>query len=321
VFYLRADDAMRMPTAMRQGLSMALGIASLVMFQDALLRLGLQHCMRWVMVGAVPGLMLGMGQALMGADRVQGMSSEPSHMADMLVFSFLPACMLAPLRKRTRQIAVLAGLALLLATLSTTGFLKALFIVGAFFAARGQLGRGLMWVALAIAISYALLSLYPDNYVFLILSFMSAMYEQTGELGTGSFIDRFFGFVGPLSQLINWHGWLGFGFGGDTVYFDSLFSPETADAIREVKGEIAAISSLQGKMLMYGGVAGYAIYLAAWRRAFLSTPRGHLARVMLPALFAASLFSLGPTFLPYLWIWLAIAATSGNQPDFTRHVE
>jgi hypothetical protein len=31
---------------------------------------------------------------------------------------------------------------------------------------------------------------------------------------------------------------------------------------------------------------------------------------MLPTVFAASLFSLGPFFLPYVWLWLAFGATA-----------
>jgi hypothetical protein len=147
---------------------------------------------------------------------------------------------------------------------------------------------------------------------------MFTIYEQKCQLGTGSFIDRFFGFAGPLSQLSGFHGWFGYGFGGDTVYFDRLFDEETAAAIREVKGEILSISSLQGKMLMYGGVAGYVLYLYAWKRSLFQVPRAHIARVMIPTIFASSLFSLGPLFLPYVWFWLSIGACASEDIPAAR---
>ncbi|GAC1608728.1 MAG: hypothetical protein NVS3B3_13850 [Aquirhabdus sp.] len=129
----------------------------------------------------------------------------------------------------------------------------------------------------------------------------------------GSFIDRFFGFIGPFSLLNQLHTWLGFGLGADSVYFDRLFSPETAEAIRAVKGGIVSISSLQGKMLLYGGVWGYGIYLWAWVIAWRAAPKGQAAKLMIPALFLSSMFSLAPLFLPYVWLWLAFGVTSPSQ--------
>jgi hypothetical protein len=315
-----ADWVQRTPTALRQALSMAMGLTTFLMWCDALERLGLRRAMRWVLVGALPSLALAAAQFLTGQERVQGFSSEPSHLADMLVFALLPACALADLPLRRRLATAVVGAGALLATFSTTGFLKALLALLGVFAARGQLLRGLAIVVVAVIGGYGLLSLYPDNYVFLILSFMQTAYEQSGDLVTGSFIDRFFGLVGPLSVLDDPHAWLGYGFGGDTVYFDRLFSPETASAIREVKGELVSISSLQGKLLMYGGVVGYGLYLAAVWYALRLTPRGHLARVMVVAVFLSSLFSLGPMFLPYVWLWLAVAgaAHSDFEPSSSR---
>ena len=52
-------------------------------------------------------------------------------------------------------------------------------------------------------------------------------------------------------------------------------------------------------MFLYGGVAGYLLYLCAWWMAWRAAPRRHPARFLIPTVFAASLFSLGPLFLPY----------------------
>jgi hypothetical protein len=289
------------------------------MFQDAILRLGIPASTRWLMWGCIPSLMVGATQISLGVDRVQGFSSEPSHMADMLVFAFLPACAVACAPIRLRRLLALFGIVILVATFSTTGFLKAVFVVLVYFYLRGQLVRGLIWAIVLACIVLLVLDFFPDNYVFAIFRFMFDTYEQTGQLlGAGSFVDRFYGFIGPLSQLDGLHGWLGYGFGGDTVYFDRLFDADTANAIRDVKGDTVSISSLHGKMLMYGGVAGYLIYLFAWKRSLANVPRTHIARVMVPAVFASSLFSLGPLFLPYVWLWLAIGTCASTQKSLTH---
>jgi hypothetical protein len=315
----RADFDARMVTWPRQSISMLLGLSSYLMFQDTILRLGIPGAARGLLWGCAPSVMLGAFQIFSGDYRAQGFSTEPSHMADMLVFAFLPACAVADVSVKIRRLLALVGIALLIATFSTTGYLKALAAVLVFIYLSGKLVQGGIYLLSLLVIGYIALNVFSGNYVFTIVGYMFTTYEQTGQLGTGSFIDRFFGFVGPLSQLNGLHGWLGYGFGGDAVYFDRLFDEETAAAIREVKGEILSISSLQGKMLMYGGVAGYLLYLYAWKRSLYQVPRAHIARVMIPTVFASSLFSLGPLFLPYVWLWLSIGAcASGHIPAARR---
>jgi hypothetical protein len=77
-----------------------------------------------------------------------------------------------------------------------------------------------------------------------------------------------------------------------------------------VKGNIVGIASLQGKVLLYGGVVGYSVYLLTWWRAWRAAPPRHEARFVLPTIFASAFFSLGPFFMPYTWLWLAIATTA-----------
>ncbi len=313
-----ADVDSRMVTWPRQSISMLLGLSSYLMFQDAILRLGSPGAARGFLWGSAPSVMLGAIQIFGGDYRIQGFSSEPSHMADMLIFAFLPACAVADVSVKMRRLLALAGIALLIATFSTTGYLKALGAATIYFYLRGKLGRGGIWLLSLFVLGYIALNAFPDNYVFTIVGAVFTIYEQTGQLGTGSFIDRFFGFVGPLSQLNGLHGWFGYGFGGDTVYFNRLFDEETAAAIREVKGEISSISSLQGKMLMYGGVVGYALYLYAWKRSLFKVPQAHIARVITPTIFVSSLFSLGPLFLPYVWLWLAIGACASTDKSLAQ---
>jgi hypothetical protein len=310
----QVDSALRMSTAPRQGISLALGLTSFLMFQDALVRLPLHKAFRWTVLGGLPSLAMCAFQIVHGDYRIQGFSSEPSQLGDMLVLSFLPACAFARLRVYQRTVVMMSGAVSLLAAFSGTALMKAVFAIFSLSAVRGHFARGLIITACALALIYGVLLLYPDNYIFNLYSLFQ-VYLDSGTLVGGSFIDRFFGFVGPLRTLGELHGWFGLGLGGDTVYFDRIFDPDTAAAIRNEKGAIASISSLQAKMLLYGGVLGYILYLAAWFTAWRDTPKRHPARFMIPTVLAASLFSIGPLFLPYVWLWLAIGSTAKTQRD------
>ncbi len=317
--WLRADVYVRNYVAVRQGLSLGLGFTSYLMFQDAITRLGLRSACRWIVVGALPSLGVCGVQILKGDYRIQGYSSEPSHLGDMLVLAFLPACAFAGLRLRRQFTLMFSGGAALMASFSGTAIMKAVFEMFSLFAVKGHVLRGLIIASIGLGAAYGVLLLYPDNYIFQLWGLFSVFLDE-GTLVGGSFIDRFFGLVGPLNMMDRPAGWLGVGLGGDTIYFDQMFDPATADAIRSQKQSVPSISSHQGKMLLYGGVAGLALYLSAWVAAWRAAPRLHPARFMIPTVFAASMFSLGPFFLPYVWLWLAFGASASALREHNADV-
>src|SRR6266404_3371608 len=277
------DESMRAPTALRQAVSLALGFATFLMFQDAMVRIGWRQACRWIVLGGLPSLTLCGLQIAQGNFRIQGFSAEPSLLGDMLVFAFLPGCAFASMKLRHRVLLMTAGAFSLLASFSGTGIMKAAFAGLSYSVVRGQIVRGMILVVCALSLTYGILLLYPDNYIFMLFDLFKSFLESGTLLG------------------------------GDTVYLDRIFDEETAAAIRLEKNAIASISSLQAKMLLYGGVLGYGFYLAAWWTAWRTTPKAHPARFMLPTAFAASVFSLGPFFLPYIWLWLAFGATAHDR--------
>lgn len=312
------EEALRVPTALRQGVSFALGLSSFVMFQDALLRIGHRAAFRFIVWGCLPSFLLVPFQAFTGVFRVQGFSTEPAQFADILVFAFLPACAAAALRPRLRWALFALGTITLLSTFSSTGFMKLALVLLCFYIGTGRALHGAAVLGAGIVATYLLLSLWPENYVFSTFILLYQAWDASSELLSITFVDRYMGLVGPLQMLAQPHAWLGLGFGADSVYFYQLFEPDVADAIREVKWVLPSIGSLQGKMLMYGGAAGYAIYAAAWLGAWRATPQGHPARYLIPAVYLASLFSLAPFFLPYVWLWLAFGATASEPAGLPR---
>jgi hypothetical protein len=197
--------------------------------------------------------------------------------------------------------------------LSSTSYMKALCLGLIFSVARGVFFKGLFVIVISMLLGFFVLNLEPNNYVFNNLIDLYNVVLDGATLTSVSLVDRFFGLIGPLGMLNQVHAWLGYGLGGDSVYFMQMFSGDVLDLMLEQRGEVPQISPLQGKMLMYGGVWGYIIYLSIWVVAWKQAPKGHIARTMLPALFLGSLFSMGPFFLPYIWLWLAISVASGKQ--------
>jgi hypothetical protein len=301
---------LRIASALRQGLSYTLGLTTFLMFVDALARLGQVACARLLIFSMLPTFALVVWQVVGGTMRAQGFSSEPSLLADMLVWGFIPACLTCAWRAVVRFVLFSLGSLLLFLTFSTTGFMKFGFVVLLHFSARRQFAYAALAVSTFATLLWFVLSSFPENYVVYVIDYMAKKYDETGTLTSGSFTDRFYGLAGPLSGLSSWHGWLGFGLGGDAIHYSKLFDSETEAAIREVKGDTFALSSLQGKVFLYGGIIGYLAYLRAWWLAFNAAQKGHISRYVLPSIFVGSLFSLGAFFLPYTWLWLAIACTA-----------
>ncbi len=315
---IAANTQLRLAAATRQGIALALGVCTFLMFQDCLLRLGRNQACAAIAIGTLPSLALAFVQVAFGTARVSGFSSEPSHFADFLVFAALPALLMLRANVAIRAVLIILATGALVATFSSTGFFKAGVMLLAVYMLKGQAVRGTLALGVFVGFLFAALALFPDNYAFHILSFIRSQYLETGQLVSGSLIDRVFGLLGPISMLEHPRAWFGLGLGADSVYFNWMFSPEVQSAIRDVKGELVSVSSLQGKMLLYAGVVGYFLYLRIWLKAWKAARRVNAAEFVLPALFVGSCFSLGPIFLPYTWFWLAFATTisgsTGSSP-------
>ena len=306
--------SLRVITALRQATSMMLGMTSFLMFQDALLRVRFSDCMSWILVGMIPEFVVIGTQIAHHTYRVQGLSPEPADLGDLLVFTFLPACAVASFKMRSRLMGMLTALGTLFRAFSTTALIEGFFVIGAYFYLKRKFALGAALMAILLAAAYIVFRMFPHNYVIAMVSYIFLSYKTSGHLASASLVDRLYGLVGPVSLLRTPHAWLGYGFGGDDVYFYHLFPAGIARIIKSSTRGFLAIASLQGKMLMYGGVIGYGYYLAAWWKAWRSGTGNVLVRVMLIGVFATSLFSLAPFFIPYVWLWLAAACTWQAQP-------
>lgn len=298
----------RINSSIRQGASFILGVSVFYTFLDIFKSIKFNRVELIIIIATIPTLLLCSYQFFIGEFRIQGFSTEPSHLADYLVWIFLPTCFTANLKKRLKLILYIIGLVFLFLTFSTTGYLKLLSIIFFYSILNNKLSiKQLLYILTFISLLIAFLIFFAgDNYVLIMVNMILKAYNGDGDiLAIASITDRFFGFIGPFNLMDSFGGLMGYGFGADSVYFSSMFSPDVADVILLTKGDLPALSSLQGKMLLYGGVFGYFYYLLFWYKSWKSSGKNNLARVIIPAIFFSSLFSLAPFFLPYVWYWLA----------------
>jgi hypothetical protein len=306
---------LRMASSIRQGASFFLGVMIFYTFYDIFKRFEINKVQLLLIVATIPTLLLCWHQIFMGEFRVQGFSTEPSHLADYIVWIFLPACFIADLKKRLRFSLYLIGFGFLILTFSITGYLKLLSIVFFYF----MLNKKISKKSVAILVILFLLGVFiifnsGDNYVSIMINTIINAYNGDGDiLAIASITDRFFGFIGPFGLIDSPGGLFGYGFGADSVYFSSMFSPQIVDVILATKGDLPSLSSLQGKIFLYGGIFGYVIYLLFWYKSWRSACKNNLARAIIPAIFFSSFFSLGPFFLPYTWYWLALSQCKFND--------
>lgn len=297
----------RIDSSVRQGASFFLGMVIFYSFYNIFKRVDSNKVQVLIIIGTIPTLLMCFYQILFGDFRLQGFSSEPSHLADFLVWIFLPACFMANLNKKIKFFLCITGLFFLALTFSITGYLKLLSIVFFYFVFFKKFNLKFILISLIIFLFSVFIVLNSgDNYAKIMLNSIIDTYDGNGDLlAIASITDRFFGLIGPLNLIDSIGGILGYGFGADSVYFSNMFNPEVASVILATKGNLPSLSSLQGKMFLYGGVFGYLIYLLFWYKSWRSGSQTNLARAIIPAIFFSSLFSLGPFFLPYTWYWLA----------------
>lgn len=311
-FNVTADTQFRAYSAIRQFISMLLGISSYYMFVDAISRQSVEKISNVILWGAVPTLILILAQFSFGLDRTQGFSSEPSHLGDFLVWAMLPACLLSSFSKSVRYAFLIACLIALVSTVSSTSYFKAFGVLVMFLLVRGYFLKSILIIPALTLVTYYLLTLVPDNYASIMILGMYDAFNN-GSTAVTSYVDRFYGLYGPIKHLISEpRAFFGYGFGGDSVYFYQIFDADIAENIMLSKNDLPSVSSLQGKVLLYGGAIGYFLYCFFWFDCWKRTSKSNFARFMIPALFLGSLFSLGPFFLPYIWLWLALATASSN---------
>ena len=258
-------------------------------------------------------------QFFLEGTRAYGFSSEPSHLAILLSCFFLPVAYFFKLPLLYYFLIIGS----LLLTLSFSGFVFFLIIFLSLALIRLTLSKVIMATLLASSFfgiftyfEQSLLSNEGVSYFLSNISYVSRSLETIfyGELIdpsiSGSMVDRFWSFYGPLSFSLLHLNLFGFGFGIEAIYWNQIFSTEVSQYLLEVKSG-PSISSHFSKILLYGGIIGIALF---WYPFFENTLKKKHLIIFILALMLVSLFSLSQLhyFVLYFWV-IAIKEIANNE--------
>lgn len=246
-------------------------------------------------------------QLLFSGERPTGLSSEPSHVGDMIGLLLLPLLLLTRSKNPHFWLALFLLIVSLLSTQSLTSYLKVITLLVVITI----LLRPLFVLPLVAGVVFAIyiaLNSHVDNYALNILKndFNALMALNVLSL-SGSFIDRFGGLVVLFTVDFSFERLFGGGFGCELSCFFPFLDAELADVIKGVKSFPPTLSPYFVKFSFYFGLIPSFLllnfYLLLIYRKWKVISRLEIS--ILLSLFTASLYSIGPFWLPYIWFWKA----------------
>ncbi len=244
--------------------------------------------------------------------RVSGLCAEPSSYGKFIILVLLPLLVIYKKELRKKQFYIFSFLifSTFIGTISFTAIL--LFIVFTSLYLLFSRKYFFMLFTFLVMVSVLVLSyfLFPDTYMFRVLG----MVFSGGRMST-TFIDKFYSFWGPITHVFNSRIIIGYGFGGDSIYLNDFLPPGIVDMILRIKERGSGVlTSNFGKILVYGGVGAFLIYLKVFITAFRlidrtivaeSSKYKEVAKASLISIFFGYIFSMGNFTFVYLWFWLA----------------
>lgn len=245
-----------------------------------------------------------------GLVRVSGLSTEPSHFGNFLVFFVLPALLLDPDRGLRFRIFFLVVNFYLLLTFSLTAYVSAFALysfwaiaVGAFSFSLKTVWSSLIFISIGASLLFSMK--FDFSYVVSnVTNFSSREAFSEGLTVSGSLVDRFYSFWAPFSALFKGDIIFGGGIAGDYRLLPALVSPEIYEIISSVRSGQVGFSSFVAKVITWGGwplFLGFCLIIFS----LLMRSSRKLCACAIPV-FISGMFSLGALVVPYVWLWIAI---------------
>lgn len=262
---------------------------------------------------------------VLGGDRAKGfvLFSEPSHLGYYLSMITIPYILLNRHTFPKTQFAMVMVFAFLnlILTFSFTAF-SALFITVFtlyMFSSKKNIFKTLLKIIMYLSsvglfLYFLVFKLYPDNYMRLMIEYTVTTLFSNPESVPYSFSDRaqFFYILPHLINNIDQYELLdifllifGHGLGSENVYFYKIF-PESLHYLPEIKPYSTMLTSLQSKILIYGGLFLFTIeiFLVLALIKKLSFLNRGLCGIIL-GVFIYSFIGIGALAFPVIWFWLA----------------
>lgn len=327
---------------LRQVVALVAGGVTFLVFRCTLVYLSLKQIFRFIIIGAIPMLLLsclnfmwgGLNQGWAGeivkgvrsitspmaytsAFRATGFAVEPAALATIIVILLVPV-LLIKLGARKKGLFLYAVLILTLIAFGWTFSISGLVILIAALIAGAILGpmRRRMATIIVIFVVFAIASLYlfPSNQAF--------KHVRSLALGQSnvSLNDRLYSVVGPFLRVTDSMTMLGYGLGGVSVHYADVVPSQVLKEILDVKWkDFPSLSSLFGRTFAETGAIGLALFIlmfwvAFWELSVLkkldiftdSSIVYSGIRLGVIAVCASIFVTIGPTHTPYFWFWLAV---------------
>lgn len=251
------------------------------------------------------------------------MFSEPSHLGYYISMIVIPFLILRKNRLNYKFFYLLLAFSLinLFLTFSATSFYALfLFLISLSLLSLSNLGLFLknlfILLSLALVIYIVFFNIYPENYLnIMVTSTIKGIFYEQDVLFSYlySFSDRFqFLFIFP--HLVNgidsaeqlFFFFFGYGVGSERTYFEKIF-PTYLFFVSEIKAG-SYLTSLQSKLLIYGGLTLFTLLNILWLKLFLKVRKiNKILSSIILTVFLYSFSGLGALGLPILWFWMAFA--------------
>jgi len=299
--------SLRLISTIRQFLSLSLGISCFLMFQDIFLKIEIKYVFKLILFSFSLVLIICLIQFFYGKPRIMGFSSEPGLFADMLVFYLLPAIIFAIKNRFLKFISGSVFIFLLSLTSSFVGILKftSVLIINSL-----SKRNNLILLIITPLILFLIFLQYVPKYLLTNIELLKIILDSNFEMLylSASFTDKLFSFIGPITNLNSFNSIIGYGFGSDASHFYTIFPQDIALVISDTRG-ILGISSVHGKIILYGGLLSYSLFITSFIIVLKRPKLPILFKSIIFTILATSTISLTPFMLTYIWFWLALGST------------
>ena len=308
-FYILTDGAYSQNGLLRQTIAYALGLALFSyflrnknFFNSKYLGSSINLCVLLIMP-------LVLYQVLILGHRAHGFSSEPSHLGDVLVLVIFPFIFLSWKENKFSLLALLLSLIFLIMTFSMTSYLKFAIFIFVFLLLRSFL-LVCLFISATFFVTYLIFVSDADLYIVNMFNndFNALITLQLASF-SGSFVDRFIWPFMLFDMQTDIRLFFGGGFGCELSCFFPLIDQEVASIIKSVKSDPPTLSPFYAKKVFYFGIipSVFVSLLYAFKLGYLRK-RGRVSDVEFSIFITVSisaLFSIGPFWLPYIWMWKA----------------
>ena len=225
----------------------------------------------------------------------------------MLVFYLLPAIIFAIKNRFLKFISGSIFIFLLSLTSSFVGILKFTFVLIINSLSKR---KNLILLIITPLILFLIFLQYVPKYLLTNIELLKIILDSNFEMLylSASFTDKLFSFIGPITNLNSFNSIIGYGFGSDASHFYTIFPEDIALVISDTRG-ILGISSVHGKIILYGGLLSYSLFITSFIIVLRRQKLPILFKSIIFTIFATSTISLTPFMLTYIWFWLALGST------------